>query len=64
MPLALVDDTQVDIALVTEKTQSGSYLGHTILLLGWAYSNARLVCRPDSDWLIAQNIVQDEAEDE
>ncbi|MEH2437573.1 MAG: DUF3825 domain-containing protein [Nostoc sp.] len=64
LPLALVDDNQVDIALVTEKTQSGSYLGHTILPLGWAYSNARLVCRPDSDWLIAQNIVQDEAEDE
>ncbi|WP_066426041.1 DUF3825 domain-containing protein [Anabaena sp. 4-3] len=64
LPLALVDDNQVDIALVTEKTQSGSYLGHTILPLAWAYSNARLVCRPDSDWLIAQNIIQDEAEDE
>lgn len=64
LPLALVDDNQVDIALVTEKTQSGSYLGHTILPLDWAYSNARLVCRPNSDWLIAQNIVQGEAEDE
>ncbi|MCC5609477.1 DUF3825 domain-containing protein [Nostoc sp. CHAB 5834] len=31
-----------------------------MLPLGWAYSNTRLVCRPDSDWLIAQNIVQDE----
>ena len=63
LPSALVDDNQVDIALVTEKIQSGSYLGHTILPLDWAYSNARLVCRPDSG-LIAQNIVQDEAEDE
>jgi hypothetical protein len=64
LPLAMVNDNQVDIALVTEKTQSGSYLGHTILPLDWAYSNARLVCRPDSDWLIAQNIVQDEPEEE
>jgi len=58
LPLALVSDEEVDVALVVEKTHSGNYLGHTILPLDWAYSNARLVCRPDSDWLIPQNIVQ------
>ena len=58
LPLALVDDEKVDIALVVEKTESGNYLGHTILPLEWAYSNARLVCRPDSDWLVAENIAQ------
>jgi hypothetical protein len=31
-------------------------LGHTILPLEWAYGNARLVSRPDSDWLIAEKI--------
>lgn len=56
LPLALVDDDNVDIALVVEKTESGNYLGHTILPLEWAYSNARLVCRPDSDWLVAEQI--------
>lgn len=56
LPLALVDDENVDIALVVEKTESGNYLGHTILPLEWAYSNARLVCRPDSDWLVAEHI--------
>lgn len=56
LPLALVDDENVDIALVVEKTESGNYLGHTILPLEWAYSNARLVCRPDSDWLVADQI--------
>ena len=56
LPLALVDDEKVDIALVVEKTKSGNYLGHTILPLSWAYNNARLVCRPDSDWLVAENI--------
>ncbi|MBE9199515.1 MULTISPECIES: DUF3825 domain-containing protein [unclassified Nodularia (in: cyanobacteria)] len=64
LPLALIDDNKVDVSLVTEQTESGSYLGHTILPLDWAYSNARLVCRPDSDWLIAQNIVQDDGEDD
>lgn len=56
LPLSLIDDEVIDLALVTEKTQSGSYLGHTILPLDWAYSNARLVTRPDSDWLVAEKI--------
>ena len=62
LPLSLVDDEIVDIALVVEQTKSGSYLGHTILPLGWAYNNARLVCRPDSDWLVAERINQQEEE--
>lgn len=56
LPLALVNDDKVDIALVVERTPSGNYLGHTILPLSWAYSNARLVTRPDSDWLVAEEI--------
>ncbi len=59
LPLSLLDDEVIDLALVTEKTQSGSYLGHTILPLSWAYSNARLITRPDSDWLIAEKIESD-----
>lgn len=57
LPLALVSDDVVDIALVVEKTPpSGNYLGHTILPLDLAYSNARLICRPDSDWLKPESI--------
>lgn len=65
LPLSLVDDELVDIALVVEKTKSNNYLGHTILPLSWAYSNARLVARPDSDWLVADKIeteIQDDDE--
>src|SRR6266567_41286 len=51
LPLALASDEQPDIAMVVERTASGNYLGHTLLPLMWAYNNARLVCRPDSDWL-------------
>lgn len=56
LPLALMDDENIDLALVVEKSQSGNYLGHTILPLAWAYGNARLIARPDSDWLIPDKI--------
>ena len=56
LPINLVSDDQADMALAVEKTPSGSYLGHTVLALDWAYQNARLICRPDSDWLAAQDI--------
>jgi uncharacterized protein DUF3825 len=52
LPLALVNDEVVDISLVVTRNDSGSYQGRTILPLTWAYQNARLVCRPDSDWLV------------
>lgn len=38
-------------ALVVTKKPSGRYQGETIYKLSWAYRCARLVCRPDSDWL-------------
>lgn len=56
LPLCLVCDDKVDLALAVEKTVSGSYLGHTVLPLDWAYKNARLICRPDSDWLEPESI--------
>jgi hypothetical protein len=59
LPLCLVSDDHVDLALAVEKTPSGNYLGHTIFPLHWAYKNARLICRPDSDWLDPQEIIED-----
>lgn len=56
LPLALLDDNHVDIALVVTKMNAGSYRGMTILTLEQAYTSARLVSRPDSDWLIAKEI--------
>jgi hypothetical protein len=64
LPLSLLDDDIIDLALVTELTQSGNYLGHTILSLDMAYSNARLITRPDSDWLVAEKIETEEREDD
>jgi len=55
LPLCLLDDTTVDVALAVQRTETG-YLGNTLLPLDWAYKSARLVCRPDSDWLAPERI--------
>ena len=60
LPLALADEEHVDLALVVERQPSGSYQGQTILPLDLAYSNSRLVARPDSDWLQTDAIVTTE----
>lgn len=59
LPLALVDESKPDVALVVELTRSGSYQGQTILTLAQAYIDARLMCRLTGDWLIPENIVID-----
>ena len=51
LPLALVDESKVDLALVVSRHSNGSYQGETVLPLSLAYQDSRLVSRPDSDWL-------------
>jgi cold shock CspA family protein len=58
LPLAIVDDEKVDLALVVTRNPSGSYQGRTVFPLDWAYQNARLVCRPDSDWLVTERVTR------
>lgn len=55
LPLCILDDAIVDVALAVQRTETG-HLGNTILPLDWAYKSARLVCRPDSDWLAPELI--------
>lgn len=53
LPLYLLERPQPDLALVVTKNTSGnSYQGHTCLTLEMAYNNARLIAKPDSNWLI------------
>lgn len=59
LPLCLLQDNRVDVALSVQKTDTG-YLGNTIMPLDWAYKTARLVCRPDSDWLAPGDIDESE----
>jgi uncharacterized protein DUF3825 len=58
LPLALTDPERVDLALVLDRTPDGGtggepacYRAYTVLPLGWAYRNARLMSRPESSWL-------------
>src|SRR5262249_21384207 len=51
-PLCLLQDGKADLALVVEKERDGRCSrGNTVLTLDMAYSNARLLARPDPDWL-------------
>lgn len=51
LPLCLIDPDKADAALVVELQESGIYQAMTILTMEMAYKDARLICRPDSDWL-------------
>lgn len=62
LPLALMDDTKIDAALVVQSERVGdesklSYQGYTIFPLTYAYRNARLVAKPISDWLDPERIL-------
>lgn len=52
MPLSLIEKFgKADVALVMNLTSAGIYQGHTILDMDMAYVDARLINRPDSEWL-------------
>ena len=58
LPLALEKKGVIDVALVCqhkvdEASGVNNYVGRTIFTLQMAYNNARLITRPDSDWLMA-----------
>lgn len=52
LPLSFGTNLEAEVALVVERnTTSQKYIAPTILSLPTAYANARLVCKPESDWL-------------
>ena len=56
LPLALEKKGIIDVALVCQhkykpEEEVNNYEGKTIFTLEMAYNNARLIARPDSDWL-------------
>jgi len=52
LPLCLEDPGKADLALAIEKNEAGNaYRGSTVLTLDMAYNNARLLARPDTEWL-------------
>lgn len=51
LPVALLSRDRVELALAVDRLGPDVYLGRTVLTLDWAYNNARLLTRPDTDWL-------------
>ena len=51
LPLCLDDPVKADMALVVGR-EGNVYKGHTVLTLDMAYNNARLLTRPDDEWLV------------
>ena len=58
LPLCFVSPTRTDMALCVRKDVDrlgkASYVAKTALTLPMAYSNARLITKPDSEWLCPQ----------
>jgi hypothetical protein len=50
LPLYLRDTDHPDLALTLER-HGGWYRAATVLYMDWAYSHARLLARPNSEWL-------------
>lgn len=53
LPLCLEDDNIPDLALAVTKI-GNYYQGHTCLTLDMAYNNARLIAKPESNWLFTE----------
>lgn len=53
IPISLGNPSVVDLSLAVGK-EGGIYTGHTCLTLDMAYNNARLIAKPESDWLIGK----------
>ena len=50
LPLCLEDVEVADVALVVAN-EGEVYRANTVLPLDWAYNNARLLAKPDREWL-------------
>jgi len=50
LPLCMSNRTNADLALVVYR-ENRVYLASTVLTIDMAYNNARLIARPDTEWL-------------
>lgn len=50
LPLCMASRAKADLALAV-KNEGEVYIAYTCLTLDMAYNNARLIAKPDSDWL-------------
>lgn len=56
VPLCFGKNDNPDVALVLDLMKNGYYQATTCLSMEMAYMDARLIAKPESNWLIAENI--------
>lgn len=59
VPLCFSKDDNPDVALVLDLMKNGYYQATTCLSMEMAYMDARLIAKPESNWLIAENITEE-----
>lgn len=59
LPLSLLSQDKADLALAVEK-DGKRYISRTVLKLEWAYGNARLLAKPDREWLDPVKVTETE----
>jgi hypothetical protein len=57
VPLCFGKDETPSVALVLDQLKNGNYLATTCLSMEMAYIDARLIARPESNWLMADHII-------
>lgn len=63
VPLCISDELVADSALAVRKIDQ-VYVAKTVLTMDMVYSNARLITRPDPEWLRPVNDASDLEDDE
>lgn len=56
LPIQLGRSDYIDAALVVERQGQGGYFAPTMITRQMAYENARIICKPDTDWLSIDQI--------
>lgn len=59
VPLCFGKDDNPNVALVLDLMKNGYYQATTCLSMEMAYMDARLIAKPESNWLIAENITEE-----
>lgn len=64
VPLCFGKNENPDVALVLDQQKNGNYLATTCLSMEMAYIDARLIARPESNWLMADHIIDNSSYDQ
>ena len=59
VPLCFGKEEKPDVALVLDLMKNGYYQATTCLSMEMAYMDARLIAKPESNWLMAENITEE-----